>query len=290
MKKKIVILGCENSHANAFLGFIRDKEEFSDVEVIGVYSHEREAAEKLKEQFGVPVMDDYADAVGKVDGVIVTARHGDRHLMYAKPYIESGVPMFIDKPVTVKEEDTLELVDLLKKNNIQVTGGSCLKYDPFVLALKRDREACAMGKVLGGMVRAPYNKENEHGGFFFYSQHLVEMVCEIFGRFPKSVIAKEKNNHINVLFRYDDYDCTAIFTEGVHIYGAALIAERATKSLDVTFCNDWFYREFKAYYDVLSGAKMKETYDEFVAPVFILNAIDRSLKSGCEESVNGLNA
>ena len=151
MKKKIVILGCENSHANAFLGFIRDKEEFSDVEVIGVYSHERETAEKLNEQFGVPVMDNYDDAVGKVDGVVITARHGDRHLMYAKPYIESGVPMFIDKPVTVKEEDTVELVELLKKNNIQVTGGSCLKYDPFVLALKRDRECNAMGKVLGGI-------------------------------------------------------------------------------------------------------------------------------------------
>ncbi|MBE6646212.1 MAG: Gfo/Idh/MocA family oxidoreductase [Ruminococcaceae bacterium] len=286
--KKIVILGCENSHANSFLGFIRDREEFSDVEVIGVYSHEREAAEKLNEQFGVPVMDNYDDAVGKVDGVVITARHGDRHLMYAKPYIESGVPMFIDKPVTVKEEDTVELVELLKKNNIQVTGGSCLKYDPFVLALKRDRECNAMGKVLGGMVRAPYNKENEYGGFFFYSQHLVEMVCEIFGRFPKSVIAKENNNNINVLFRYDDYDCTAIFTEGVHIYGAALVAERATKSLDVSFCSDWFYREFKAYYEVLSGAKMKETYEGFVAPVFILNAIDRSLKSGCEETVNGI--
>lgn len=288
MKKKIVILGCENSHANSFLGFIRDREEFSDVEVVGVYSHEREAAEKLNEQFGVPVMDNYDDAVGKVDGVVITARHGDRHLMYAKPYIESGVPMFIDKPVTVKEEDTVELVELLKKNNIQVTGGSCLKYDPFVLALKRDRECNAMGKVLGGMVRAPYNKENEYGGFFFYSQHLVEMVCEIFGRFPKSVIAKENNNNINVLFRYDDYDCTAIFTEGVHIYGAALVAERATKSLDVSFCSDWFYREFKAYYEVLSGAKMKETYEGFVAPVFILNAIDRSLKSGCEETVNGI--
>ena len=288
MKKKIVILGCENSHANAFLGFIRDKEEFNDVEVIGVYSHEREAAEKLNEQFGVPVMDNYDDAVGKVDGVVITARHGDRHLMYAKPYIESGVPMFIDKPVTVKEEDAVELVELLKKNNIQVTGGSCLKYDPFVLALKRDRECNAMGKVLSGFVRAPYNKENEHGGFFFYSQHLVEMVCEIFGRFPKSVIAKEKNDHISVLFRYDDYDCTAVFTEGVHIYGAALIAERATKSLDVSFCSDWFYREFKAYYEVLSGAKMKETYAGFVSPVFILNAIDRSLKNGCEEIVNGI--
>lgn len=290
MKKKIVILGCENSHANAFLGFIRDKEEFSGVEVIGVYSHEREAAEKLKEQFGVAVMDNYDDAVGKVDGVIITARHGDRHLMYAKPYIESGIPMFIDKPVTVKEEDTIELVELLKKNNVQVTGGSCLKYDPYVLALKRDRECNALGRNLGGLVRAPYNKENEYGGFFFYSQHMIEMVCEIFGRFPKSVIAKENNNNINVLLRYDDYDCVGLFTEGVHLYGASLVAERGTRTVDIAFCNDWFYREFKAYYDVLNGAKMKETYDGFVAPVFILNAIDRSLKSGCEEKVNGLNA
>ena len=104
MKKKIVILGCENSHANAFLGFIRDKEEFSDVEVIGVYSHEREAAEKLNEQFGVPVLSSYEEAVGKVDGVIVTARHGDNHYKYAKPYIESGIPMFVDKPITFDED------------------------------------------------------------------------------------------------------------------------------------------------------------------------------------------
>ena len=34
--KKIVILGCENSHANQFLNFIRDRQEFSDIEVVGV--------------------------------------------------------------------------------------------------------------------------------------------------------------------------------------------------------------------------------------------------------------
>ena len=288
MKKKIVILGCENSHANSFLGFIRDREEFSDVEVVGVYSHEREAAEKLNETFGVPVMDNYDDAVGKVDGIIVTARHGDRHLMYAKPYMESGIPMFIDKPVTVKEEDAHELVELLKKNNVQVTGGSCLKYDPFVLALKRDWTCNALGKNLSGFVRAPYNKNNEHGGFFFYSQHMIEVVCEIFGRFPKSVIAKEKNDHIHVLFRYDDFDCVGLFSEGIHLYSASIISERGTKTADLNICSDWFLREFKAYHNILNGGKMKETYEGFVAPVFILNAIDRSLKSGCEETVNGI--
>ena len=83
--KRIAILGCENSHANAFLKFIREREEFSDVEVVGVYSDQKEAAEKLREQFGVPVLEDYGEAVGQIDGLIITARHGDNHYKYAKP-------------------------------------------------------------------------------------------------------------------------------------------------------------------------------------------------------------
>ena len=39
------------------------------------------------------IMESFDAAVGKVDGVIVTARHGGNHLKYALPYIESGVPM-----------------------------------------------------------------------------------------------------------------------------------------------------------------------------------------------------
>ena len=113
--KRIAILGCENSHANAFLKFIREREEFSDVEVVGVYSDQKEAAEKLKEQFGVPVLEDYDDAVGQLDGLIITARHGDNHYKYAKPYIDSGIPMFIDKPITVSEAEAVEFMRRLRE-------------------------------------------------------------------------------------------------------------------------------------------------------------------------------
>ena len=42
--KKIAILGCENSHANNFLTLIRDKEEYADIEVVGVYSDDPSAS------------------------------------------------------------------------------------------------------------------------------------------------------------------------------------------------------------------------------------------------------
>ena len=102
---KVAILGCENSHANGFLDTVNNRKIVSDIEFVGVYSDDRAAAEKLREQFGVPVMERYDELVGKVDGVMITARHGDNHLKYARPYLDSGIPMFIDKPITCTEDD-----------------------------------------------------------------------------------------------------------------------------------------------------------------------------------------
>ena len=50
---KIAILGCENSHANAFLDFLIKEKKYEDIEVAGVYSDEPEAMAKLKEAYGV---------------------------------------------------------------------------------------------------------------------------------------------------------------------------------------------------------------------------------------------
>ena len=283
--KRIAILGCENSHANAFLSFIREKEEFSDVEVVGVYSDDTEAAEKLREAFGVPVLTHYADGVGRVDGLIITARHGDSHYKFAKPYIESGIPMFVDKPITVKEDEAVEFMRKLRDNGVRVCGGSSLKQDTFVMQLKEEAQNETNGKTLGGVVRAPYQSVNAYGGFYFYSQHLVEMVCEIFGRFPISVTAKQNGKQIHVLFHYEDYDCVGVFTDGNYLYYAARMAEKATTGFEIPSSGDWFYREFKEFAEILNGAPQGISYEEFISPVFIMNAIERSLASGKEETI-----
>ena len=283
--KKIAILGCENSHANNFLKFIKLKEEFADVEVIGVYSDDLPAAEKLNAMFGVPVMNDYADAVGKIDGLVITARHGDNHYKYAKPYIDSGIPMFIDKPITVSEDEAIEFMQKLREKNVRISGGSSLKQDSFVMALRDDAKNEVDGKTISGFVRAPYSAENAYGGFYFYAQHLVEMVCEIFGRFPISVTAKQNGKQIHVLFHYEDFDCVGVFADSNYLYYIARMAEKGTKSYDVPSSNDWFYREFKEFHDLLDGAEQNITYEEFISPVFIMNAIDRALASGKEEMI-----
>lgn len=265
-------------------------DDFSDIEVIGVYSDELAECEKLRDRYGVEIMDDYASAVGKVDGVIITARNGENHHKYAKPYFESGVPMYIDKPITNTEEEAIALIKDLDAHGIRYTGGSTLRHDSTVLSFKQDRIDEVDGKTLGGLVKAPLDSNSKYGGFFFYAPHLVEIVLEMFGRQPKSVKAYKAGISTTVIFRYGDFDVTGLFTENNYLYYASRIAEKGAKMEKIAHGtgrdHDWMYKELKEYYDILHGGERKMSTEDFLAPVFVANAIKRSIDSGKEEDVH----
>ena len=286
--KKIVILGCENSHADTFLKFIKGDDAYSDIDVVGVYSDDAAASEKLNAKFDVNVMNDHADAVGNVDGVIITARHGDNHYKYAKPYIKSGVPMFIDKPITVNESDALAFMRECRAAGVRVTGGSSCIHAETVQELRRRHLENDGGQTIGGIVRAPVSMENDYGGFFFYSQHLVEMMLEIFGRYPKSVKSYRNGKYITVVFRYENFDTVGLFTDGIYNYYAMRASTDGCygENFPINGSSSCFKTEFDAFCSLLRGGEQKISYDDFIAPVFVMNAIMRSLESGNEERID----
>ncbi len=283
--KRIAILGCESSHADIFIKLIKEKEEFHDVKVLGVYSNDPEAAEKLHRSFSVPVMKSFDALVGQVDGVVITARHGEDHYKYAKPYLDRNVCLFIDKPITVSEQAVTDFMKEIKEKGIRVCGGSALKHDANIAALKKERLTDGE-KTLGGYVRAPYSKTNDYGNFYFYAQHLVEMVCEVFGRFPKSVKATETNENITVVFHYDDFDAVGLFCNNNYRYFASRMSASKSTAYTIPASSDWFYHEFKEYYELLCGGPQTVSLEELASPVFIMNAIQRSLENGSVENVN----
>ena len=282
---KIAILGCENSHANQFLSYIITDKKYPDIEVVGVYSDDIEAANKLSDSFGVKVAESYDEFAGKVDGIVITARNGANHYKYAKPYIPYGIPMFIDKPITNTEEDAIQLKKDLMEYNVRVCGGSSLKYPQLIQDLKKVVREETYGEVYGGFLRAPVSMVNDYGDFYFYSQHLVQMMTEIFGYFPQYVQAFRKGKVITCVVRYEKYDVTLTYVDGITTYFAGVnTLEKAC--IDKFGFGNCFEQEFASFYNILTGGAQEQTYDEFMAPVFILNAIERSMNSGRLEIVN----
>ena len=281
--KKIVMLGCENSHVNTFLTIIKESpEKYREIEVVGVYSEDAAAMQQVCDTFCVPAMQSYDEAVGIADGVVVTARHGGKHYPYAKPYIASGVPMFIDKPITVDEQEAVSFMRECRDADVRLTGGSCCKYAGEIAEIKAK---LTEETICGGLVRAPINMENPYGGFFFYSQHLVEMLGELFGLYPRSVKAYRANNTVNVMFRYEGYDVLGLYTEFSNHYFVSVALGGQTLTSKATIGLDCFTREFDEFCELLKGGEQKVSYADFIAPVYVLNAINRSLVSGKEEPV-----
>ena len=141
------------------------------------------------------------------------------------------------------------------------------------------------GKTIGGVVRAPLYPTNPNGGFYFYAQHLVEMICEIFGRYPKSVTAKRNFKTVHVIFSYGEFDCVGLYCEENNVYYASRVSEESTVGFDIPFTKGWYFKEFGEFYRLLCGEKQSVSYEDFISPVFIMNAIERSLASGKEEEI-----
>ena len=76
-----------------------------------------------------------------------------------------------------------------------------------------------------------------------------------------------------------------LYCDGSYVYYAARMSQSDAKGYLIPSTNDWFYEEFKEFYALLSGGAQTIAYDEFVAPVFIMNAIVRALESGKREIV-----
>ncbi len=286
----VVILGCENSHADEFCKMIKDGK-FPSLNVVGAYSETESAEVRLNRNFGVYKMKSVDEFVGKVDGVIVVARHGDNHYKYAKPYIKDGIPMFIDKPITCKEEDAVCFMQELKANGIRVCGGSTCPHMPEVIGLKEEISSGAMGNILGGNFSFPIYPNSPHGGFHFYAQHLTETMTSLFGQHVEKILASENKSGISFVAKYPNFDVTANYLEPKegfthNGYYITLFGSNKTVQTSLEFGSDSFRGELEAFVQLLDGEKMTASYEEFIYPVFVNNAIIRSMESGSWEKLN----
>ena len=73
------------------------------------------------------VLDKPEDMIGKVDAVIIATDVGSEHVRRAKPFIEAGLPLFIDKPLCDNRAD-LEYFTGLFESGYPLMSSSSMRY------------------------------------------------------------------------------------------------------------------------------------------------------------------
>lgn len=275
---KIGIIGTENSHASAFMEIFKTDPAYADMQVVCVGGMYEDSNKILQEKYGVEIVNDPEEMAKKVDAGMITCRDGKYHAGYAKPFIKAGKPVFVDKPFTVDTKEAKELVALAKATGVPLVGGSSVKnaYDVLMLenAVKTNPKA-----VRGGTLVAPVSMENEYGGFFFYSSHLAEMCLRVFGYDPIAVTAKSFNGNVVALVEYENYTISLQFVGDSYVYFGQIVNASGVyaRNVDISII---YRHECEQFADMLRYGKMSHSYEELIAPVFLMNAIHQSYTTG----------
>src|SRR5262249_37353291 len=137
---------------------------------------------KQLEKLGVQLVDRPQDMIGKVDGMLIESQEGGAHWERARPFLEAGLPCYIDKPFTCGVADAHKIVDLARKKKLPVFSSSSLRYAPELVAFCEDGQH---GKVLGALAYGPaplFEKDARlNPGLFHYGIHAVEILYTLMG-------------------------------------------------------------------------------------------------------------
>lgn len=286
---KIGILGSDNSHALAFSKLTNIKDEktgeylYPDMRVTAIFGLDKQQTEKVAREGAIEyIANSPEEMIGRVDAVMVVFRHGDLHAKYALPFIEAGIPTWIDKPFTISVSDAKLLIDAANKHNTLLTGGSTCKYAYDVVMLKNSVERIKQkDESFIGAVNFPADMESEYGGIHFYGPHMAEMVMAIFGYDVKSVTTSVVNDSIVAVAKYDNFQVTMNFTKAATKYYGVIYSGTNTmvREIDISIIYRLGFDEFAK---MLRTQKRPLELSKLLAPTVLLNAIDESINSGKE--------
>ena len=290
--KRIGIIGTENSHALAFSELLNLKDpatgkyRHEGFRVVGVYGPDKVSTKEIMDKTHVDfIAEKPEDFFGKVDAMMVTSRRGSVHAGYAMPFIQKGIPCFIDKPFTSDYKQAMELITEARKNNVPLCGGSGCKYVYDVQLLHRNmQDWAAQKKFITASANFSADLESEYDGFFFYSPHLTEIALATFGYDIKSVKAVEKNGSVIVLAKYEDYYVTLNYTKDSEVNSCILYTQGKNiyREIDLSFL---YEQELGHFIRMIQTGEMPTSYENLVKPVAMISAILESLKTNKEVAV-----
>lgn len=223
----------------------------------------------------IPLVEKPEDMIGKVDGLLIEAVDGSVHLQRARPFLEAGIPCFIDKPFTCSVADARKLITMAEKHKCPIFSSSSLRYAPDLVSFLK---ASDHGAILGAVVYGPASLHERNPGLFHYGIHAVEVLYTLMGPGCERLTCTHERDADVVSGRWKDGRIATVrgTRTGAGSYGALIFCEKKTVSL--TIGTSLIYRELLK--------KIVAFFTMGVAPVpiattfEIVGFIEAALKSG----------
>ena len=135
---------------------------------------------------------DYREFQGKVDAVIIARDDYQTHCQMAMPFLEAGLPVFVDKPLSVEVSELRAFKPYLESGQLMSCSG--MRYSRELDEPRADLAAYGRLKLIRGAIVLSW--EN-------YGVHLLEAILAVTPAHPVSV-RMSPAEHASAVVRLDD--------------------------------------------------------------------------------------
>jgi predicted dehydrogenase len=191
--------------------------------------------------YGIAILDDPAELFGKIDAVLIEAVDGSVHLRRAMPFLEKGMPTYVDKPFACSMADAKAMAGLAMEKHVPLMSSSSLRYAPEVIASQGGKGPS--GEILGVSTYGPAPTHPRNPGLFHYGIHPVEMLFTLMGAGCRRVSCLRTPGAEVVTGVWDDGRVASVrgIRDGKQDYGFTVFGKKGVVTQGVS--TRYIYRE-----------------------------------------------
>lgn len=151
---------------------------------------------------GIEIVSQPEELIGRIDAVLVLSICGAAHLARVRPFLEAGIPAFVDKPFACSVSDATEMIQLANQHDVFLMSASGMRFADETLRLRAQQ--AQLGPLHGAVVYGPAKRADGNPGLFHYGIHAVELLLEIMGTGCESVMTTFADGAEVVTGRWSD--------------------------------------------------------------------------------------
>lgn len=269
---------CPFSAIPAYLD-LEPKENFGvrGARVTHIWTEDLEAAKHVAKAARIPeVVAHPEEVIGKVDAVIVATDKGHEHVTRCRPFVEAGLPIFVDKPLVDNEED-LKTFCQWTRGGARILSSSCMRYCKEYMPYRASTHD--MGELRCATIAMSKSWER-------YGIHALEGVYPIVG--PGFLSVRNTGAFARNVLHYkhrSGTDIVTVVSEDM-VGGFGVLTLCGTKGYAHAAISDYFYAfkmQLLAFVDYLRSGVRPFAFDETVELMKMLIAGLRSRQEGGRE-------
>ena len=290
---KVAIIGLDTSHSTAFPQLMQDPStpenlQVKELRAVSCLRFEtpfqgKEGLDKRQEyleSIGVPVTENFDEAVADCDAIMLEINDPSLHLEYFEKCAPLGKPVFLDKPFADNVANMQKIIEIAKKYNVRFFTSSSLRFDvDFCKALESSPE------IKRTLIWGPVGKAAAGSDVIWYGCHSFEMLQTAMGNGAVEVSGyKDTKGYVFQVAYADGRRGTVELTPG-SAFGALLRDEQHNCTVvNVTGEVPFYFMLLKAIVRFFDGEQVVELSDA-VEVMAMLEAAERSIASGKAEKV-----